>query len=195
MSALGNRRLAAAALVLAILAAVGCSLDYREMEAEDAIAEGTADSILYGVKHRIVKDSLLAVSFEAEKVENYAKRKQTILESLQFEEFGNVGEILTEGRAGSVIYHTDTENAELSGSVSVRSYTEKATVTTGSLSWVKEKRLLTGGPEETVTLEKEDGSYVSGRGFLGDFRIKAVHFSGPVMGIYVTEDKDEEKEE
>jgi len=193
MNAAGRPPFSVVAMVLAALAAAGCSLDYREAQAEETIAEGIPDTVLYEVRHRVVKDSRLAVAFEAQKVENYTKKKLTLLESIQFREYGNEEDILTEGRAGSVIYHTDTENAELSGSVSVQSHTEKATVTTGALSWVKDKRLLIGKPEETVTLEKEDGSYVSGRGFQGDFKIKAVHFSGPVMGTYVYKDEDEEK--
>jgi LPS export ABC transporter protein LptC len=184
---------AAAALILA-LAAAGCSLDYRETQAEEALAENIPDTVLYDVTHRVVKESRLAVSFEAQKVENYSKRKQTLLESVRFTEYGDEGKALTEGQAGSVVYHTDTENAEMSGSVSVRSYKEKATVATGSLSWLKDKRLLTGDPDETVTLEKEDGSYVSGRGFQGDFRAKTMHFTGPVVGTFVYKDEDEEKE-
>ena len=185
----------AAAVAFSTIALAGCSLDYRETQAEETIAENIPDTILYGVTHRVVKESRLAVSFEAEKVENYTKRKQTLLESVRFMEYGDKGDLLTEGRAGSVVYHTDSENAEMSGAVSVRSYKEKATVTTGSLSWVKDKRLLTGNPDETVTLEKEDGTYVSGRGFQGDFQTKVVHFSGPVMGTYVTKDEDEKNKE
>lgn len=181
-----TRRLwtAFAALLLA-----GCSLDYREAEAGESMGENIPDTVLYGVTHRVVKESRLAVSFQAERVENYTKKKETILESLQFTEYGDEGEPLTEGRAGSVLFHTDNENAELSGSVRVRSYKEKATVTTGSLAWVKDKRLLNGDPEETVTLEKEDGSYVSGRGFQGDFRAKTVRFAGPVVGMFVYDEE------
>jgi LPS export ABC transporter protein LptC len=180
-----------AAAALAALLVAGCSLDYREAEAEETLAESIPDTVLYGVTHRVVKESRLSVSFEAQRVENYTKKKEMFLESVQFTEYGDGGEPVTEGRAGSVLFHTDTENAELNGSVSVHSYEEKATVTTGALSWVKDKRLLNGAPDETVTLEKEDGSFVSGRGFQGDFRVKIVHFTGPVAGTYVYEDKDE----
>jgi LPS export ABC transporter protein LptC len=183
----------AAVLAFTGLAAAGCSLDYRETQAEEALSENVPDTVLYDVTHRIVKDSRLTVSFEAGKVENYTKRKQTILDSVRFSEYGDEGEVLTEGRAASVVYHTDTENAEMNGSVSVRSFKEKATVTAGSLSWVKDKRLLNGNPEETVTLEKEDGSYVSGYGFQGDFKVRTVAFKGPVSGMYVYKDEDEEK--
>jgi LPS export ABC transporter protein LptC len=175
--------------LLAALAAAGCSLDYKEAEMQESFAEGIPDTVLYGVTHRIVRKSHLAVSFEADKLESYTKKKLTLLTAIHFQEFSEAGDPVTEGRAESVTYHTETEDAELDGSVKVHSFKEKATVTTGSLAWANERKVLTADPTRTVVLEKEDGSYVTGSGFQGDFRTKIMSFSGPVVGRYVSEDK------
>ena len=40
-----------------------------------------------------------------------------------------------------------------------------------------------------VLIRKDDGTYISGTGFTGDFRTRQVTFSGPVKGNYVWEEK------
>ena len=38
-------------------------------------------------------------------------------------------------------------------------------------------------------VKKDDGSFIQGTGFVGDFRTRQVTFSGPVEGTYVWEEK------
>jgi hypothetical protein len=87
------------------------------------------------------------------------------------------------------VYHTDTENAEISGKVSVHSASEKGDVSADSLSWANKEKLLTAPPGERVTIHKDDGTSISGRGFVGDFRTRQVTFSGPVQGTYVWQEE------
>ena len=59
----------------------------------------------------------------------------------------------------------------------------------------REGRRLEAEPEETVRLEKDDGSFVEGRGFTADFRRKRIEFSSQVRGSYVWEEEEEEEQE
>jgi hypothetical protein len=108
---------------------------------------------------------------------------------VRFTEYGDSGDSLTEGEARRVVYFTDTENATLTGTIRVHSNSEKAEIVTESLAWENGPKRLTGSPDQTVTLRKEDGSFLSGRGFIGDFKNKTLRFTGSVQGIYVSEAK------
>lgn len=168
---------------------LGCSLNYQATEVEARGAENLPDTLATGMTYRVVRSSRLSLQLEASSAETYNNRKETILSGAHFEEFDEKGERVTDGKADSVVFHTDTEDAEISGSVFVSSATEKGNITTKSLAWKKKEKLLTADPDELVVVRKEDGSYISGRGFVGDFRTKEVRFTGPVEGAYVYQEK------
>jgi len=180
---------AAVALAAALLVA-GCSLDYKEAAAEEQAAEGIPDTVALGLVHKIHRNGRLSMELEAARAETYSAAAKTILTDAHFIEFDDKGGKATEGRAHRVIYHTDTENAEISGMVSVHSASEKGEVSAESLAWANKEKRLTAPADEKVTIRKDDGTSISGRGFVGDFRTRQVTFSGPVQGIYVwTEEK------
>ena len=62
-----------------------------------------------------------------------------------------------------------------------------------ALAWENKPKRLTAPPEAVVRITKYDGSWITGRGFTGDFRSRQVSFSGPVEGSYVwTGDENDE---
>jgi LPS export ABC transporter protein LptC len=177
----------AAAAIVMILG--GCSFDYRAADTETADAKNIPDTSARGVLYRIVKDSRLSFRLEAEKIDTYKNDKRTVLSRAHFTEFSEDGKPATDGRGDTIVFHTDSENAEISGSVSVYSASQEGDISAESLSWSKKEKLLTADPQARVIVRKEDGSYISGKGFVGDFRVKEMRFSGPVEGRYVYEDK------
>jgi hypothetical protein len=109
------------------------------------------------------------------------------LEGVRFTEYATDGSgtVAAEGRANSAVFHTDTESAELSGSVSFRSAHEGVTVTSGYLAWNGQTRVL-GSRAETVTeLKKDDGSGLSGSGFSADAARRTFAFHNRATGQYV----------
>lgn len=179
--------LPAAMLFAALLA--GCSLNYQAAELEASAAQEVPDTVAVGVTYRVVKDSRLSLELQAERTETYNTRKQTVISAAHFVEYDEKGERDTDGSADSVVFHTDTQDAEISGNVRVSSASEKGEISTESLSWQNKEKKLTADPDERVLVKKDDGTYISGRGFVGDFRIKEVRFTGPVEGVYVYEEK------
>jgi len=180
----GPIRAAAAAFTAALLVA-GCSLDYKEAAAEEQAAEGIPDTVALGLVHKIHKNGRLSMELEAARAETYSAAAKTILTDAHFIEFDDKGQKATEGRAHRVVYHTDTENAEISGMVNLHSASERGEVSAESLAWANKEKRLTAPPDERVVIHKDDGTTISGRGFVGDFRTRQVTFSGPVQGIYV----------
>ena len=183
-----SRALAGIALAAALLTA-GCSLDYSQALAEEQAAENVPDTVAVDLLHKVHRDGQLSIELSAARAETYNAKNETILTDARFVEYDANGKPATEGQAGSVVFHTDTENAEISGGVRVHSASEQGDVTANALSCVNKDRQHTAPPEEQVIIRKDDGSSISGSGFRGDFKTRQLIFSGPVQGTYVFEQK------
>jgi len=164
-------------------------MDYRATEVPEKTGEGIPDTVAVGLVHKIFKNGHLSLVLEASRAETFNSLKRTVLTEARFEELDAKGGIATEGQAGRIVYQSETENAEISGSVRVRSASDKAQVSADSFSWQNKEKKLVAPPGETVTVKKDDGSFIQGTGFAGDFRNRQVTFSGPVEGTYVWEEK------
>jgi LPS export ABC transporter protein LptC len=182
-----HRGLAPTLALIALLA--GCSVDNRGPTSETESRGGIPDTVAVNVVHRVFKDGHLSLEMQAARAESYNSRNETILSDARFTTFDDEGATSTEGRARKVVYHTDTENAEISGGVQVHSTSESGEVSADSLSWENKTRRLTAPPGETVVLRKDDGSALRGSGFSGDFTRRQITFSGPVQGSYVWQEK------
>ena len=84
--------------------------------------------------------------------------------------------------AAKVVYHSDTEDADISGGVRVHSATEKGDVSADTLHWENKTKKLTAPPSEQVRLIKDDGTTLVGRGFSGDFLSRDGHIHGSRAG-------------
>jgi LPS export ABC transporter protein LptC len=184
-----RRRHAVAAAACAVLLVCGCSLNYEEAKLEEQASGSIPDTVANRIVHRVNKEGRLSLQMEAARAETFNSTSTTVLTNAHFVEYDRDGNAATEGSARKVIYHSDTENAEISGSVRVHSASEKGNVSAESLSWVNKEKRLSAPPDEVVLIRKDDGSYISGTGFAGDFRTRQVTFSGPVKGSYVWEEK------
>lgn len=175
-----------AACALGLAAALaGCSIDYGEAAAEEKAAEGVPDTVAVDIVHRVHKDGHLSLELSATRAVGYDDKNETVLSDARFTAYDDKGEKSTDGQASTVVYHNDTENAEISGGVRVHSASEKGEVSTGSLNWENKTKKLTAPPAESVTIRKDDGSRLTGSGFSGDFSRRQLFFTGPVRGSYV----------
>lgn len=173
---------------LLILLTAGCSLNYQPAEVEAGQTTNIPDTVALGVSYRVVKGSKLSLEVEAARAETYNDRHQTIL-SAQFSEYDTSGQLDTQGKADAVTFYSDTQDADVSGSVFVSSVSEKGSISADSLKWQNKSKQLTADPNELIVVRKDDGSYIAGRGFTGDFKVKQVQFSGPVEGTYMYDEK------
>jgi LPS export ABC transporter protein LptC len=177
------------AALLGSLLAASCSVGNEAAVSENGTNAGIPDTVAVGVVHRVSQNGRLSLELRAARAETFNDTKQTIMTDAQFVEFDDKGGTATQGTAHKVTYHSDTENADISGGVRVRSEAEKGVVTADALSWVNKERRLSAPPDEVVTLRKDDGTSLAGTGFNGDFRTRELVFTGPVKGTYVSTDK------
>jgi lipopolysaccharide export system protein LptC len=181
----GGLALAAAALLLVLAA---CSLDYEQARVAEAIPGETPDTVLLDFKHTVVSGGKVWIVLEAARAETYGEKKQIFLFDVHFQEYDSAGKLLTELSVERATFNTQSEDASALGTIVIYSSAEKASLrTTGELAWTREGKLLEAGDQQAVRLQKDDGSFVEGRGFAADFRRKTLSFSEQVRGSYVRE--------
>ena len=91
---------------------------------------------------------------EADQVLIYDDRNRTESQSVTFLEENRVGEVLSSGNAEQVVVTEKGDLVNLTGNVTLYSGTEKITVSAESLSWDKQKRIITG--DGRVLISRED---------------------------------------
>jgi len=176
-----------AAPIAAAACLASCSLGMAEVEKE--LPEAPY-AVFTGYSHTAVVRGSKNFELTAERAELYDKSKKAILSDVSFAEYDpDTGELLSKGTAESAIYHTDTKDAEFSGSVRLESKRQDAILEGEKLSWNDKERRLVGGLDRTVTIGRADGSRVSGAGFEADARRRAFSFRGGVNGT-VSADED-----
>jgi LPS export ABC transporter protein LptC len=170
----------------------GCSLDYGAEMAED-LGEGVPDAVVYGFAHTVVEKGLPRFRIEAERGESYREQRKMKLTKVSFTEYApdGSGTTASEGNADSAVFYTDTESAELSGSVKLRSVRDGITVTSSYLKWDGEARTLESRADAVTTLQDDDGSRLSGSGFSVDAARRSFRFGNRATGSFVAPEKEE----
>lgn len=181
-----------ALLAAAVALFSACSLDYERARVEESLAGQTPQTVLLDFTHTVVSRGRVWVILEASRAETFGESKTVVLRDVHFREFDEQGELVTEARAERAVFHSDTEDAELQGSITIYSPEEGGSLQADRLSWTHAGRRLAAGEGMAVRLEKDDGSFVEGLGFSADFRRKKLEFSSRVRGSYVWKDESNE---
>jgi LPS export ABC transporter protein LptC len=177
------------ALLAAALALCGsCSLSYEEGRMAEEMAPEIPDTVMIGFTHTVVSGGRVWVKMSAQRAESFDQSRRIVLAGVHFEEYDSQGHLATEASADRAVYHSDSEDAEVTGNILIRAPKEKASLTASSLAWVKEGRRLSSGAGQSVRLAKENGSFLEGRGFQADFRRRRLEFREGASGGFVEDE-------
>ena len=176
------------ALLLISFFMLSCTLDYNEPGQDTSGGEDLPDSIIFGFEHTAVSGGNPNFKIEARKATNYGKKAMTIMSGVYFEEYDKQKNIITFGSGDSAVLDTETENAELFGSLEFYSKREEAWLWSNYLYWDNETKTLTGEKEGTVHIKTDDGTDISGKDFNGDMRRQEFTYGSDVKGTYGPKD-------
>ena len=144
------------------------------------------------VTHTLVRDGRVVAQISAQQVLNFPRHGRTILIEVEYVEYDASGNPVTTGSAERATYYTECKDAELAGSIRLRSDSQEVSLEAGSLRREDQRRRLVTGPEAVVEILRDDGSQVTGTGLEVDVRRKTIRFTGPVSGALVTDSVEEE---
>ena len=169
---------------LLVITLFSCSMDYSDAEIAEEIGENTPNSIIENFSYTSVDNGDVLFRLYAEKAEIYSTKKETILNKVVFHEYNTENELVTEGAAEKGVIYTESDDAELTGSLIIYSAGNEAEITAEYLYWDDSAKSLIGSDNGNVKLLKDSGTEISGAGFYGDLRTKIFSFDKNVNGIY-----------
>jgi LPS export ABC transporter protein LptC len=166
----------------------GCSFDYGSGQGGPSAEKPSA--VFYGFTHTVMSEGVKLLELKAEKAESYDAAGKTLLHEVSFTEYDRAsGEPSASGEAEEAVFYTDTENAEFSGSIKIKSLRDDASLAAEHLSWDGKAKTLAGGLDRTVEIERGDGSWVRGAGFSADARRRSYSYREAVEGVMVTKEE------
>lgn len=171
-----------------------CSINYHEGQIAEELEETVPNIRMTELRHRVATKDRLIMEVTAKSSESFEALKKIVIFGVAFQEYEQDGTLISEGRAGSVVYHTDTKNAEIEGDIELVSHREEGSVRARRLYWDDERRFLSGSPDEVTEIFDEDGSSFSGTGFEADIKRLIISFLDTVDGNYVVDDAEDETE-
>lgn len=163
-------------------------MEYDNIEAEDDLGENIPDNIIENFSYTSVDNGSIVFRLYSRRAESYSQKNETILDDVVFREYNLQNEIITEGTAEKGLIHTDTDDAELTGSLIIYSAENEAEISAAYLYWNDDEKTLRGSENGTVQLLKDSGTQISGTGFTGNLKTKIFNFERDVDGIYQYED-------
>ncbi len=172
-----------AAIVLGF--AAGCSLEYGDARIAEAVPDALPNARIDDFVHTVVRRGRKQFIVRAETALRYDDAGEQQLYDVSFEEYGADGEVVAYGRAAFARYFDDSEDVELYGEIEFTSVVEEAIITAGYLYWDREERLLFGAEDQAVHVRQEDGTELSGYGFLADMKLRNLTFEREIRGRYV----------
>ncbi len=179
-----RRSIPVAAVIIAVIAA-GCSLEYGDARIAEAVPDTLPNARIDDFVHTVVRRGRKQFVVRAETALRYDDAAEQQLYDVSFEEYGADGEVVAHGRADFARYFDDSEDVELYGEIEFTSVVEEAVVTTEYLFWDREDRLLHGSEDKAVHIRQEDGTELSGYGFLADMKLRSLTFEREIRGRYV----------
>jgi len=179
-------------ILAAALSALSCSLGFTGDEKAQPEAPY---AVFTEYSHTVVVRGARNFELRAKKAEFYETSKVAVLSDVSFAEYDpDTGELVSSGNADSAVYHTDTKDAEFSGSVRFESKRQDASLAGERLMWNDKEKKLSGGLDRTVSIGRSDGSWVSGAGFEADVRRRSFSFRESVTGTLVGGDEGKRSE-
>ena len=171
-------------LLYTLFISLACSLEY-DSSVRDELSETVPSSVLYGVEQIQVKNGTPRAAFSAAEARIWKEKENTELFDLQFLEFDESGEVITEGTADFLSIN-DNNDATIIGEISAYSKRNEASIKAEQLNWVDEKRELTSQGDGPVIISLDSGSILQGAGFTADFYSNTIEFTTAVEGSIAT---------
>ena len=163
-------------------------MEYNDIEVEEELGDNIPDNVIENFSYTSVDNGSIIFRLYSQRAENYSQKNETILEKVVFREYNLKNEIVTEGTAAKGLIHTDSDDAELTGSLIIYSAENEAEITADYLYWNDAEKTLRGSDKGKVILLKDSGTQISGSGFTGNLKTKIFNFERDVKGIYHYED-------
>lgn len=171
-------------LLVTTLFLLGCTIDYNE-ESEDIKKSDTIpDSVMRNFKLIQIKNNSPHTEVISSLTEIYDSQNRTVLHDVIFTEYNTTtNKLTTHGKADTIEYFNDTEDAKLSGDLNFISKKDDIEMTGEYLYWDKEEKSILSSSDSLIKVVKDDGSEIQGFGFSANLKYSTFSFEKDITGI------------
>lgn len=171
-------------LMVAPLLFWGCTIDYNEQSDDVKKSDAIPDSVMRNFKLIQIKDNSPHTKVISSLTEIYNSQNRTVLHDVVFTEYNkSSSELATYGKADTIEYFNDTEDAKLSGNLNFISKKDEIEMTGEYLYWNKEEKRILSNSDSLIKIVNDDGSKIEGLGFSANLRNSTFAFEKDITGI------------
>jgi hypothetical protein len=167
-----------------------CSHDYKGTIIDEEISEKIPNVVMVNFKEVSVRKGKIAYIVKAKRAEMFDKQNLTSVKDLQFYEYGSDNSLAAEGEVSAADFYTDSENIVFKESFRIYSAAEEYYINGTNISWNNAEKKLVADDEDEVTIGKDSGSFIKGKGFYSYASDKSFGFTKGVEGHYIADDED-----
>lgn len=170
-----------------ILSISSCTLDYSTANIIENLSDEIPNTIISRYETIEIKNGSPLLQILAEKAEVYNSQEKTFLTNVEFYNYKE-NEINNQGISTYAVLNMKTGDAQLNGSIIIKSVEDEKSLIAKSLSWKDEEKTLSSSIQDSVTVTDGNGSTLKGQGFSADIRRKSILFQGRTVGEYTTDE-------
>jgi LPS export ABC transporter protein LptC len=175
--------------IIVVVFFTACSLDYSDADLAEKLSEEIPNTVIYKYETVEIQNGSPILQIKAEKAEVYNSKEETYLTDVDFYNYKN-DEINTRGRSDYAVLHMKSGDAEMTGSIEIRSEEDESSLEAESLSWIDKEKNLSSFQEDNVTVIDKDGSELNGHGFSADIRRKTILFENEIKGEFISDEEN-----
>lgn len=166
-----------------------CTLDYSDTEIVETLSDEIPNTIIYKYETVEFQNGSPSLEIKADKAEVYNSKEKTYLTKVEFYNYKD-DLINNRGKSDSAILNMKSGDAELTGSIEVKSEEDHSSLKAESLIWVDKNKNLASNPEDLVTVTDKKGSELKGRGFSADIKRKTILFEKEIEGEFISNEEN-----
>lgn len=179
-------------LVLTMLSAFSCSLDYSVSQAENA---GSPEFVFSDAEFTRIEDRKSILTLHADTIEQYVSDSTMYGNDLTFKAFKDDGSISVQGSCDLFSGNTDTGEYYFLDNVELESFTHNMFLKSEDVFWNNRTNQLVSSRDTPVIVKKTGDSEINitGEQFSASGFSSSYRFAGPVSGTIVTGDSNEDE--
>lgn len=171
-------------IVAACLFLAGCTVDYNNPSEVIEKSESIPDSIMRNFQLVQMKNNKPYTEITSTLTEIYDRQNKTVLHNVKFTEYSSTSkDVITSGKADTVEYFNDSEDAKLTGNLNFYSKKDEIEMFGDSLYWNDDKKNISSDIESSIRVVKDDGSKIEGYGFSANLKNSTFSFEKSVTGV------------
>ncbi len=170
---------------------VSCSFEYDDMVLSEEEKQLIPDVLLRNLSERVYQDGDRILELRSRELMTFEGRNLQEIRGLDFSQYDDEGELYVSGRAEFASRDIVSDDILLQGDIQIRLEESGALIGGEEFLFSPDQDLIWAPADIVVDVIQEDGSVISGRGFVIDLVVQELRFDRGATGRFMESESDE----